>query len=70
MKFAILAAALVACIAVAPASAENVMGGMTKQNGQCWKHSKTADVGTFGSWGTCSAPAPASTVTHHRERQS
>jgi hypothetical protein len=51
MKLTIAAATLIALIAAAPASAENVMGGMMKQNGQCWKQSKTADVGTFGSWG-------------------
>jgi hypothetical protein len=69
MKLTIAAATVIALIAAAPAYAENVMGGMTKQNGQCWKHSKTADVGTFGSWGTCSASAsgPAAPATYRRE---
>jgi hypothetical protein len=68
MKLTIVAATLIALIAAAPASAENVMGGMTKQNGQCWKQSKSADVGTFGSWGTCPASASAPT-TYRREHR-
>jgi hypothetical protein len=72
MKFTIAAATLSALIAAAPASAENAMGGMMKQNGQCWKQSKTTDVGTFGSWGACStsASAPTAATTHRRERHS
>jgi hypothetical protein len=72
MKFTIVAATLVALIAVAPASAENLMGGTMKQNGQCWKSAKTMDSGTFGTWGTCSASAPAPTAAtiYHREHHS
>jgi hypothetical protein len=48
------------------------MGGMMKKNGQCWKQSKSTDVGTFGSWGRCaaSASAPTAATTHRHERHS
>jgi hypothetical protein len=69
MRFTIAAAAVVALIATVPASAENAMGGMAKQNGQCWKAAKTMDGGTFGSWGACSGgastPAPAAAHRKH-----
>jgi hypothetical protein len=72
MRFTIAAAAVAALIAAVPASAENSMGGMTKQNGQCWKSAKTMDGGTFGSWGTCEgAPAAAKApATAHRRAHS
>jgi hypothetical protein len=69
MKLIIAAATLIALLAAAPASAENIMGGATKQNGQCWKQSKGADVGTFGSWGTCPAPASAPKVAASPRRE-
>ena len=72
MRFTLAAAAVVALIATVPASAENSMGGMVKQNGQCWKSAKTMDGGTFGSWGACSSGAstPTAATTHRRERHS
>jgi hypothetical protein len=68
MRFLIAAAAVAALIATVPASAENAMGGMTKQNGQCWKPAKTMDGGTFGYFAACpeSASAPA-TNAHHAQ---
>jgi hypothetical protein len=50
----------------APALAD--MGGMVKQNGQCWKPAKAMDGGTFGYFGACpeSASAPA-THAHHAQ---
>jgi hypothetical protein len=60
-----LAAATVAIAALvaAPAMAEHVQGGPTKQGSQCWKGSKGWDGGTFGSWGACAAPASTATAT-------
>jgi hypothetical protein len=66
-----LAAATVAIAALvaAPAMAEHVQGGPTKQGSQCWKGSKSWDGGTFGSWGACaesaSTPAAPRRRTHH-----
>jgi hypothetical protein len=69
MRFTLAAAAVVALIATVPASAEHSGGGLTKQNGQCWKSAKTMDGGTFGSWGACSGgastPAPATAQRKH-----
>ena len=69
MRFTLAAAAVVALIAAVPASAENSMGGMVKQNGQCWKSAKTMDGGTFGSWGACSSGAstPAPAAAHRKQ---
>jgi hypothetical protein len=64
MRYTLAAAAVVALIATVPASAENAMGGLTKQNGQCWKAAKTMDGGTFGTWGACSAAASTPAPTH------
>ncbi len=58
--------AVATLIAVAPASAERIGGGPLKQNGQCWKGQKFQDVGTWGSWEAC--PAPAKTVTNTKRR--
>jgi hypothetical protein len=70
MRFTIAAAAVAALVAAVPASAENAMGGMAKQNGQCWKAAKTMDGGTFGSWGACSegaaTPAKTPAAAHRR----
>jgi hypothetical protein len=74
MRYTLAAAAVVALIATVPASAENAMGGMSKQNGQCWKAAKTMDGGTFGTWGACSAgaatPAPAHAAAPHHHNHS
>jgi hypothetical protein len=69
MRFTLAAAAVVALIATVPASAENSMGGMVKQNGQCWKSAKTMDGGTFGSWSACSSGAstPAPAAAHRKQ---
>jgi hypothetical protein len=63
-----LAAATVAIAALvaAPAMAEHVQGGPTKQGAQCWKGSKNWDGGTFGSWSACAAPASTPTATTTR----
>jgi hypothetical protein len=74
MRYILAAAAVLALITTVPASAE--MGGAMKQNGQCWKAAKTADGGTFGSWGACSAgastpaPGPAHATASHRHNHS
>jgi hypothetical protein len=68
MRFTIAAAAVVALVATVPAFADHNGGGMTKQNGQCWKSAKTMDGGTFGSWSACSggAATPAPAAAHRR----
>ncbi len=58
--------AIAALLAAAPASAESVMGGQVKQNGQCWKAAKTMDGGTFGSWNACATSAKAPVNTRHQ----
>jgi hypothetical protein len=58
--------AVAALIVAAPASAERIGGGPVKQNGQCWKGQKYQDVGTWGSWEACAAPAKTVTVTKRR----
>jgi hypothetical protein len=64
MRYTLAAAAVVALIATVPASAENAMGGVMKQNGQCWKAAKTMDGGTFGTWGACSSGASTAASAH------
>jgi hypothetical protein len=69
MRFTIAAAA-VALVATVPASAENLMGGPVKQNGQCWKAAKLNDGGSFGSWGACAQGASTPTATTKRRAHS
>jgi hypothetical protein len=67
MRYFTLAAATVAIAALvsaAPASAERIMGGPMKQNGQCWKSNASASEGTWGTWTAC--PQAASTPATHR----
>jgi hypothetical protein len=70
MRFTIAAAAIAALIATVPASAENLMGGPIKQNGQCWKAAKLHDGGSFGSWGACAQGASTPTATAKRRAHS
>jgi hypothetical protein len=62
-----LAAAIVAIaalVAAAPASAERLMGGPIKQNGQCWKSNAGGAESTWGVWTAC--PQGAATPATHR----
>ena len=69
-QFTIAAAtvAIAALIAAAPASAERLMGGPVKQNGQCWKYNASGSKSTWGTWTACpqkaSAPAARTTRRH------
>jgi hypothetical protein len=56
--------AIAALVAAAPASAERLMGGPVKQNGQCWKSNSGGSESTWGVWTAC--PQGASTPTTHR----
>jgi hypothetical protein len=53
--------AIAALVAAAPASAERLMGGPIKQNGQCWKSNAGGAESTWGTWSAC--PTPAATPT-------
>jgi hypothetical protein len=55
--------AIVALVAAAPASAERIMGGPIKQNGQCWK-SYSGSEATWGTWTAC--PQGAATPATRR----
>jgi hypothetical protein len=68
MRLTIAAAtvAIASLLAAAPASAEHIMGGGVKHNGQCWKAAKTMDGGTFGSWNACAASASAPVASRHQ----
>jgi hypothetical protein len=68
MRILVAATALTALIAAGSAPALADMGGMVKQNGQCWKPAKTADGGTFGTWGACAESASAPTTTSHNNQ--
>ena len=63
-QFTIAAAtiAIAALISAAPVSAENVLGGPIKQNGQCWQKQKGSEAGTFGYWQPCVEKANSPTV--------
>jgi hypothetical protein len=69
-NFTIAAAtvAVVALVAAAPASAERLMGGPIKQNGQCWKNNASGSESTWGTWTACpekaSAPVARTTRRH------
>ena len=66
MRILVAATAIAALVAAGSAPALADMGGMVKQNGQCWKPAKTMDGGTFGYFGACpeSASAPAPNAHH------
>jgi hypothetical protein len=69
MRLTIAAATVaIAALVSAPALADHVQGGPIKQNGQCWKGSKT-DGGTFGSWGACPTSANTPAVASKRVRR-
>jgi hypothetical protein len=69
MRLTIAAATLaIAALVAAPALADHVMGGSVKQNGQCWKASKSMDLGSFGSWSACPTPAGGSATAPKRVR--
>jgi hypothetical protein len=72
-QFTIAAAtiAIAALISAAPVSAENVLGGPIKQNGQCWQKQKGSEAGTFGYWQPCveKANSAASNGPVRRPRQ-
>ena len=70
MRFTIAAAAVAVLFAAVPASADHIMGGPIKQNGQCWKSSKMSDGGSFGSWGACAQGASNPTATTRRRTHS
>jgi hypothetical protein len=53
MRVLVAAAAIAALIGAGSAPALADMGGMVKQNGQCWKPAKTMDGGTFGYFAAC-----------------
>ncbi len=63
MRILIAATAIAALVAAGSAPALADMGGMVKQNGQCWKPAKTMDGGTFGYFASC--PESASTPAVH-----
>jgi hypothetical protein len=56
--------AIAALVAAAPASAERIMGGPIKQNGQCWKSFSGGAEATWGVWTAC--PQGASTPATRR----
>ena len=56
--------AIAALVAAAPASAERLMGGPIKQNGQCWKSNSGGGKSTWGTWTAC--PQAASTPATRR----
>jgi hypothetical protein len=56
--------AIAALVAAAPASAERLMGGPIKQNGQCWKSNSSGGEATWGTWTAC--PQAASTPATRR----
>jgi hypothetical protein len=67
MRLTIAAASIaIAALVAAPALADHVQGDPVKNASQCWKGSKMADGGTFGSWGAC--PTSASTPTAPQKR--
>jgi hypothetical protein len=73
LTIAAVAVATVALVSAAPAVAEHLGGGATKQNGQCWKSPKAgAGPGSdmrWGTWGACAEPAgTAATRTTPRRR--
>jgi hypothetical protein len=70
MRLTIAAATVaIAALVSAPALAEHVQGGPTKQNGQCWKGSKGTDGGSFGTWGACPTSASTPAVANKRVRR-
>jgi hypothetical protein len=70
MRLTIAAATIaVAALVAAPALADHVQGGPIKNASQCWKGSKMADGGTFGSWGACPQAASTPVATHKRVRR-
>ncbi len=56
--------AIAALVASGPASAERLMGGPTKQNGQCWKSHSGGSEATWGVWTAC--PQGAATPATRR----
>jgi hypothetical protein len=69
-QFTIAAAAVAtfALVSAAPALAEHLGGGPTKQNGQCWKKHQGAAAGPasdnrWGTWGACEAAPAAAPAT-------
>ena len=56
--------AIAALVAAAPASAERLMGGPSKQNGQCWKSHSGGGESTWGVWTAC--PQGAATPATRR----
>jgi hypothetical protein len=67
-QFTIATVAIAALFAAAPASAERIQGGPTKQNGQCWIHHAAASESSWGVWGACPAAAGAPAVQRPRRR--
>jgi hypothetical protein len=68
MRILVAAIAIAALVAAGSAPALADMGGMVKQNGQCWKPAKTMDGGTFGHWDACAGATPApATAAHHSQ---
>jgi hypothetical protein len=68
MRVTIAAATIaIAALVAGPASAEANLGGPVKQNGQCWKGSKTWDGGTYGVWQACADTASAPAAAAHRK---
>jgi hypothetical protein len=60
--------AIAALVAAAPASAERLMGGPIKQNGQCWKSNSSGGESTWGTWSAC--PQGAATPATRRAARS
>jgi len=54
-----IAAVAMSALFVAPVSAERLMGGPIKQNGQCWKSNSGNAESTWGTWVACPASTPA-----------
>ena len=72
-QFTIAAAtvAIAALISAAPASADRLMGGPVKQNGQCFKHTSGGIAeATWGYWQACPKPASAPAVQRNTRRRS
>jgi hypothetical protein len=60
--------AIAALISAAPASADRIGGGPTKQNGQCWKSTSGGVAeSSWGFWQACPKPA-ASPATQPKRR--
>jgi hypothetical protein len=69
MRITIAAGTLaIAALVVGPASADSILGGSVKQNGQCWSGAKTWDGGTYGYWKACPDAASNHETTRYKPR--